>query len=79
MLFHYNSGSLLRYTFIAYLYTYKNRAALVCDFLITQSTIKMVLSLLASWVGFRRECLVVCGEVGFAEMVNRSAAVRQFV
>jgi len=79
MLFHYNSGSLLRYTHIAYLFTYKNHAAVVCDFFITQSTTKMVFSLLASWVGFRRECLVACGEVGFAEMVNRSAAVGQII
>jgi len=30
-------------------------------------------------VGFRRECLVACEEVGFAEMVNKSAAVEQFI
>jgi hypothetical protein len=44
-------------------------------FLITQSTTEMVLTLVASLVGFRRQSLVTCGEVVFAEMVKRSAAV----
>jgi len=44
-----------------------------------QSTTEMVLTLLASLVGVRLECLVACGEVVFAEMITRSAAVEQII
>ena len=44
-----------------------------------QSATEMVLTLLASLVGFRRKCLVACEEVVFEEMVTRSAAVEQIL
>jgi len=37
------------------------------------------LQLIANLVEFRRGSLVACGEVVFAEMVTRSAAVEQFM
>ena len=49
------------------------------EFLVTQSATAMVLTFLASLIGFRRDCLVACGEIGFAEMGTRSAAVEQII
>jgi len=51
----------------------------VCELLIMQSTTEMVLTLLASLEGVHRKCLVVCGEVVFAEMVTRSAEVERLI
>jgi hypothetical protein len=39
----------------------------------------MVLTLLANLVGFRRESLVACREVGFVEMVTRNSIVEQII
>jgi len=57
----------------------KIRPARVFELLIMQSATEMVLTLLASLVGFRRECLVAYEEVVFEEMVTRSAAVEQII
>jgi len=53
--------------------------ARVCELLIVRSTSEMVLTLLASLEGVRRECLVACEGVVFAEMVTRSAVVEQII
>jgi len=44
-----------------------------------RSTSEMVLTLLASLEGVRRECLVACEGVVFAEMVTSSAVVELFI
>jgi len=57
----------------------KNLANHIYEILSAQPTTEMVLTLIASLVGVRREFLLTLEEVGFAEMPTRSAAVEQFM